>query len=56
MISLRSYSAADLQLSLAAFLIAGPTSCSYFLNNVGDMLCVSKHAKILFNSVSPTPV
>ena len=55
MTSLRSSSAADLQLRLAAFSIAGPTSCSYFLNNVGDMLCISKHAKILFNSVHPTP-
>ena len=53
--SLRSVSAADLQLRLAAFSIAGPTSCSYFFNKLEDMLGISKQDIILFISVRPTP-
>lgn len=45
--------AARLQLSLAAFSIAGPTSLSYLLNNWGDIVGISAHANILFSPAQP---
>lgn len=44
-----------MQLSLAAFSMAGPTSLSYFLKMLAESCGAFKHAKSLFNSVFPPP-